>query len=185
MVRIRLMRIGQKKQPVYRLVITDRRNARDSRYIEAIGHYNPRTQPHTIEVNEERALYWLSVGAQPSESVAQLLTQTGTMDRYARMRGGEAVEALVAEAVTEKDAADDVSPRTAYPAPSKAESSGPVAQLVDDVKDTVSNAVDAVQDAVEDVVETVTGEAEEAVEDVADEIDDAAEDASEETVEEA
>ena len=132
MVRMRLMRIGQKKQPVYRIVITDKRNARDSRYLEAIGYYNPRTQPHTIELQEERALYWLSVGASPSESVQQLLTETGTLDRYARFRAGADPDELLDEAYNEKQAAELVSPKTDYPAPQKAVSDEPVAQLVEE-----------------------------------------------------
>ena len=77
MVRIRLRRVGLKKQPSYRIVITDQRNARDGRFIEIIGYYNPRTQPSTDEINEERALYWLSQGAKPSERVSKFLGQAG------------------------------------------------------------------------------------------------------------
>lgn len=117
MVRIRLRRIGSKKQPSYRIVITDKRNARDSRYLEAIGFYNPRTRPHTVTLQEDRALYWLSVGAQPSESAAQLLKEQGTLERFARFRAGEDMEALVAEANAAKEAADPISPKTTYAAP--------------------------------------------------------------------
>ncbi|MFQ5460235.1 MAG: 30S ribosomal protein S16, partial [Anaerolineae bacterium] len=70
MVKIRLRRVGAKKQPSYRLVVTDSRKPRDGRFIEIIGHYNPRTEPPTVVVQEDRALYWLSVGAQPSSAVA-------------------------------------------------------------------------------------------------------------------
>ncbi|MCI0713201.1 MAG: 30S ribosomal protein S16 [Chloroflexi bacterium] len=132
MVRMRLMRIGQKKQPVYRIVITDKRNARDSRYIESIGYYNPRTQPHTVELHEERALYWLSVGASPSESVQQLLTETGTLDRFARFRAGADPDELLDQAYAEKQAAEPVSPKTSYAAPQKVVSDEPVAQLVEE-----------------------------------------------------
>lgn len=134
MVRIRLRRIGSKKQPSYRIVITDKRNARDSRYLEAIGFYNPRTRPHTVTLEEDRALYWLSVGAQPSESAAQLLKEQGTLERFARFRAGEDMEALVAEANAAKEAADPISPKTTYAAP-VGKQPAPVAQVVDEADD--------------------------------------------------
>jgi small subunit ribosomal protein S16 len=115
MIRIRLSRKGLKGQPVYRIVVTDQRSKRDGGYLEIIGHYNPRTRPQTNTVDEARALYWLSVGAQPSESAAKILKRTGTMDRLARMRKGEAIEALVAEAIA--NAPEAPSSRTTYPAP--------------------------------------------------------------------
>lgn len=72
-VRIRLMRTGKKKQPSYRVVVADQRSPRDGRIIEQIGHYNPRTEPSTVSIDNERADHWLSVGAQPSDAVAKLL----------------------------------------------------------------------------------------------------------------
>lgn len=77
MVKIRLRRIGAKKQPVYRVVVADARFPRDGRVIETIGHYNPRTEPATIVINEERALRWISVGAQPTQVVTKLMTRAG------------------------------------------------------------------------------------------------------------
>ena len=97
MVKIRLRRTGAKKQPHYRVVVTDSKAPRDGRFIETIGHYNPRTEPATIEIDAERALYWLSVGAQPSDAVRRLLEKQGTIDRLARLRQGEDFETLVAE----------------------------------------------------------------------------------------
>ena len=79
MVRIRLRRVGAKKQPSYRVVVADQRTARDGRFIENIGHYNPRTDPPTIEIDEERAKYWLSVGARPSKAVARMLEKMGLL----------------------------------------------------------------------------------------------------------
>src|SRR5574341_1277388 len=102
MVRIRLRRVGLKGQPSYRIVVADQRNAREGRFIEVIGFYNPRTQPSTDQIDEARALYWLSVGAQPSDGVLPLLKRTGTWDRYQRLRKGESIEALVAEAEAAK-----------------------------------------------------------------------------------
>ncbi len=77
MVRIRLRRVGAKKQPSYRIVVADKDAPRDGRFIENIGNYNPRTEPETVELDADRALYWLSVGAQPSEAVARLLKSKG------------------------------------------------------------------------------------------------------------
>jgi small subunit ribosomal protein S16 len=77
MVRIRLRRQGAKKQPTYRVVVADQHNARDGRIIENIGYYDPRSEPETISIDAERARYWLSVGAQPSDSVARLLKAAG------------------------------------------------------------------------------------------------------------
>lgn len=77
MVRIRLMRMGMKGQPSYRVVVADSRSPRDGRFIENIGWYNPLTEPSTIQIDAERARYWLSVGAQPSEPVVSLLRRAG------------------------------------------------------------------------------------------------------------
>ena len=76
-VRIRLTRVGAKKQPSYRVVVADSRNARDSRSIETIGHYNPRSEPAEIVIDAEKARAWIAKGAQPSETVARLLRVAG------------------------------------------------------------------------------------------------------------
>ena len=119
MVRLRLRRIGLKGQPSYRIVVTDKRSPRDGRFIEIIGHHNPRTEPATDVVDEARALHWLSVGAQPSEAVQRILNRTGTQGRFARLQAGEALDALLAEAAT---AVSEVPPRTRFPAPGPGES---------------------------------------------------------------
>ena len=98
MVKIRLRRTGAKKQPNYRVVITDSRTPRDGRFIEIVGHYNPRTEPSTVEIHEDRVLYWLSVGAQPTDPVKRLLENLGTLDRFARLKEGADLESLLAEA---------------------------------------------------------------------------------------
>ncbi len=121
MVRIRLRRVGRKKQPSYRVVVTDSRSPRDGRYIEIIGFYNPRTEPATMTLKEERALYWLSVGAQPSDAVRRILDKLGTLARYERLTKGEALEVLVAEAEAAASASEPVSPKTRRPAPVRAE----------------------------------------------------------------
>ena len=82
-VRIRLTRVGAKKQPTYRFVVADSRNARDGRSIETLGHYNPRTDPIEINVNEDRAKEWLSRGAQPSDTVDRLFRRVGVLPERA------------------------------------------------------------------------------------------------------
>lgn len=119
MVRIRLRRVGRKKQPSYRIVVADARSPRDGRYIEIIGFYNPRTQPATMTVKEDRALYWLQQGAQPSDAVHRILDKLGTVGRLERLQKGEAMEALVSEAEAEAAARPPVSPKTQYPAVKK------------------------------------------------------------------
>ena len=103
MVRIRLRRIGLKAQPSYRIVIADKESPRDGRFIEIVGFYNPRTQPATMDIDEARVFDWMSKGAQPTDSVAQIFKTTGTLDRFARFKKGEAIETLVAEAVAAND----------------------------------------------------------------------------------
>jgi len=72
-VRLRLARVGSKKNPIYRVVAADARSPRDGRFIEIVGRYNPQTEPSTIELDEERVRKWLEQGAQPSDAVARLL----------------------------------------------------------------------------------------------------------------
>jgi small subunit ribosomal protein S16 len=87
-VRIRLRRTGKKKQASYRVIVADSESPRDGRFIENIGFYNPRTDPPTVEIKADRALYWLSQGAQPSDAVARLLRKEGILPE---------VETLVSE----------------------------------------------------------------------------------------
>jgi small subunit ribosomal protein S16 len=97
MLRIRLTRVGKKRQPSYRIVVTEITAKRDGRIVERIGHYNPLTDPSEYLIQEDRALYWLSVGAQPTDAVERLLVKQGTRDRLKRLHAGESMEALVAE----------------------------------------------------------------------------------------
>ena len=82
MVRIRLRRQGAKKKPSYRIVVADSRAPRDGRYIENIGFYDPRTDPPTVRIKADRALYWLGVGAQPTDPVLRLLKKTGVWQQF-------------------------------------------------------------------------------------------------------
>jgi len=109
--RIRLRRVGLKKQPSYRMVVAENEWPRDGRFLEIVGRYNPRTHPETVEVNEERMYHWLKNGAQPTESVAQLLTKQGTMGRFERVQQGEDLPAVLAEAQTAAETARANTPR--------------------------------------------------------------------------
>ena len=82
MVKIRLMRVGKKKQPSYRVVVADARSPRDGRIIETIGNYQPRLEPSGIAIDNDRAIYWLERGAQPSEQVKKLLQLTGAWSTF-------------------------------------------------------------------------------------------------------
>ena len=98
MVRIRLRRIGLKGQPTYRVVAADKEAPRDGRFLEILGVYNPRTDPSTVHLKEDRVYHWMMSGAQPSGSVAQIFKYAGVLDRFERFKKGESVETLVAEA---------------------------------------------------------------------------------------
>lgn len=81
-VKLRLMRMGKKKQPVYRVVAADSRSPRDGRFIEILGTYEPRAEPSRIQIDNDKAVRWLRNGAQPTDTVARLLNQSGAMDEF-------------------------------------------------------------------------------------------------------
>ena len=82
MVKIRLRRMGAKHRPIYRVVVADSHSPRDGAFIETIGHYNPLTDPASMDINEEKALKWLGYGAQPTDTVRSLLRKLGIMDKF-------------------------------------------------------------------------------------------------------
>ena len=86
MVKIRLMRRGAAKRPFYRVVVADSRSPRDGRFIENIGRYHPMEDPSLVEIDEERALYWLGHGAQPTPQVQNLLKVQGIWERFETSR---------------------------------------------------------------------------------------------------
>ena len=92
-VRLRLMRMGKRKQPTYRVVAADKRKARNGRFIEVIGFYDPRRDPSVIEIENEKAVRWLSEGAQPSERVEKLLKISGAWDEFKGLPPGTSVTA--------------------------------------------------------------------------------------------
>ncbi len=96
-VKLRLRRMGKKRQPIYKVVAADARSPRDGKYIEAIGSYNPKTDPATVELNEERALYWLGCGAQPTDTVKNLLNKQGILLKKELLKEGLSEEAISAK----------------------------------------------------------------------------------------
>ncbi len=116
MVKIRLMRVGKRKQPSYRVVVADSRSPRDGRIIEAIGHYHPRQEPSEISVDGDRAIYWLKRGAQPSSAVRKLLQISGAWAEFSgeaapapaprKTTRAASVKATPAASVTEEPVAD-------------------------------------------------------------------------------
>jgi small subunit ribosomal protein S16 len=118
-VRVRLTRVGSKKNPIWRVVVSDQRSPRDGRFIETIGHYNPQTEPSTIVIDEERFQHWVSRGAQPTNTVKQLVkahskglaggTSTGSA-------GVSQAPAAVAEPEAEEAPSDVVEERAEAPA---------------------------------------------------------------------
>lgn len=80
-VKIRLKRMGSNKKPFYRIVVADSRSPRDGKFIEEIGYYNPVSQPKQVKINDEKAVKWLSNGAQPTDTVKTLLVNNGVMEK--------------------------------------------------------------------------------------------------------
>ncbi|MCS5664495.1 MAG: 30S ribosomal protein S16, partial [Acidimicrobiales bacterium] len=149
-VKLRLMRMGKKKQPTYRVVAADSRKARNGRIIEAVGFYDPRRDPSVIEIDNEKAVEWLRNGAQPTERVEKLLKITGAWDEFKGQPVGTSVTA----------------------APVAPAAPAPVDEAADEVVEEVVE--EAVEEVVEEVVEEIVDEAvdevvEEAVEEAADE----------------
>ena len=91
MVKLRLRRTGSKKRASFRIVAANARSPRDGKFLELLGHDNPRQDPPLVVVKEDRLFDWLSKGAQPSDSLKRILTSNGVMDRYAQLKSGEPV----------------------------------------------------------------------------------------------
>ncbi len=137
-VKIRLTRMGKKKQPSYRVVVVDSRKPRDGAYIEQIGRYDPRQEPSLVEIDNERALDWLQKGAQPTERAKKLLEISGAWTRFAIDRG---------EIHT-------VGSTQAAPTPEPEPAREPVAEVVEEAE-AAAAPEDAVEDAEEAVAEKV------------------------------
>ena len=130
-VKIRLTRLGKKKQPTYRVVVMDSRKPRDGKYIEQLGIYDPKQEPSLVRIDNERALYWLNTGAQPTDRAQKLLEISGAWTQFRVAKGdihtvgGDAPEPVVEAkaAVVVPVAAEEVAEDTATPADEAAESS--------------------------------------------------------------
>ncbi len=103
-VKIRLSRYGAKKQPSYRIVVVEERSKRDGRIVEKIGYYDPRTEPSTVVLNEERTKYWLGVGARPTDALGPILKSAGISDKYVKLRTARKSKSAKAEEGSEKPA---------------------------------------------------------------------------------
>lgn len=93
-----MRRVGAKKRPHYRVVVADARSPRDGRFIEIIGHYHPLQDPPAFQIMEDRAIYWLQQGAQPTEAVVRMFHQLGTYQKLERVKAGESLDEIMAEA---------------------------------------------------------------------------------------
>ncbi len=96
-VKIRLSRFGSKKQPTYRVVVAEERSKRDGRIVEKIGYYDPRHEPSTVVLNEERTKYWLGVGARPTDAMGPILKQAGISDKYVKQHAARKSKSAKAE----------------------------------------------------------------------------------------
>jgi small subunit ribosomal protein S16 len=118
-VKLRLMRMGKKKQPTYRVVAADVRSPRDGRFIEIVGVYDPRQDPSDIRIDNDKAVAWLSKGAQPTEAVRKLLQISGAMDQFSAAKPEPKAKAA-APAKAKAKAAPAKAKAKAAPAKSKA-----------------------------------------------------------------
>ena len=120
-VKIRLSRIGAKKQPTYRVVVAEERSKRDGRIVEKLGHFDPRTEPPTIVLNEERTRYWLGVGARPTDALGVILRRAGISDQYVKVHAARKSKSEKAAEEAAKSAAPAAAPAAvptaAAPAP--------------------------------------------------------------------
>jgi len=175
-VRIRLTRKGKKKQPTYRVVVADGRSPRDGRYLEQIGRYDPRQEPSIVEIDNERANYWLSVGAQPSDAVRKLLEISGALEaRPVKIK--DAKVHVVEEAAQASDAEDDEAVAADADAVDAA-----VVEAPDATPDAAEGAVvpdetDGGDDGGEEVPEATEAEAASDIEEVAEVVEDSADEA--------
>jgi small subunit ribosomal protein S16 len=177
-VKIRLKRLGKIREPYYRIVVADARTKRDGRAIEEIGKYHPKLEPSLIQIDSERAQYWLSVGAQPTEQVQHLLTITGDWQKFKGLPGTEGTlrtgdtkadkkdryEELVKESLAAKEAKAAAKPARSAPKkaePKKAEPAAETAAPAEPVE-PVEPAAPAEAPAAEAVAEAAPAESAEA-----------------------
>ncbi len=135
-VKIRLMRVGKKKQPTYRVVVADGRSPRDGRFIEIIGKYAPRQEPSFIDIDGEKALAWLAQGAQPTEQVQKLLTATGVWEEFAKSKTDAGRKRLPKPKVAKTKAAASASAPEAPAPEAPAPEAEPAPVVADDTEAT-------------------------------------------------
>lgn len=153
--KIRLRRMGRKKAPTYRIVVAESTMPRDGRFVESIGHYNPRTEPLTLVVDRDRALFWLDQGAMATDTAKSLLKRAGVFGP------APTVTEEVAEGV--REVAKKTSTRARNAAASAA---AKVAEVAEDVREVVEDAAEDVREAVGEAAEDVRDAVEDAVEEV-------------------
>ena len=153
-VKIRLTRLGKKKQPTYRVVVIDSRKQRDGEYIEQVGFYDPRQDPSVVEINNERALYWLHTGAQPTERAQKLLEISGAWTQF-RVAKGDIHTIGGDEADAEVDEKAEKKARKAEKKARKAAEAEEAAKAETPSDEEVLEAVEAVEPDVEVENETV------------------------------
>jgi small subunit ribosomal protein S16 len=139
-VKIRLKRLGKIRAPYYRIVVADSRTKRDGRVIEEIGQYHPTEEPSVIKVDSDRAQYWLSVGAQPTEQVAALLKLTGDWDKF---KGDKNAVSTVRTAEDKGDFVADTAKKSVIKPKAEKKAEEPVA--ADDAAEVEAPAADAAQ----------------------------------------
>ena len=151
MVRIRLRRVGKRNQPSYRVVVADARSPRDGRFIETIGHYNPRTDPPTVVIRQERALYWLLQGAQPTDAVDRMLRNLGVYEKLRAVRQGASIEEVLAAPEAEAEEVAEVGVAVAEAEPEAVEAAEAEAEEV-----AAAEAVEAEAAPEEEAAEAIT-----------------------------
>ena len=164
--RIRLRRMGSKGRPFYRVVVADQRSPRDGRFIENIGKYHPLSDPSLIEIDEERALYWLRVGAQPSNQVRNLMSKLGIWETFVKERPSATVgvktktERPAKEKLSKKaqaKAAESLkaaaAPAPAVEKPAAVDEPAPAVEETVDEPTTVEAAVESAETTVEETAE--------------------------------
>ena len=160
--RIRLRRMGSKGRPFYRVVVADQRSPRDGRFIENIGKYHPLSDPSLIEIDEERALYWLRVGAQPSNQVRNLMSKLGIWETFVQERPSATVgvktktERPAKEKLSKKaqaKAAESAKPPAAAPAVEEPAVVEEPAAAVEETVEEPTAAVENVEPTVEETAE--------------------------------
>ena len=150
MIKIRLRRVGAKGQPHYRVVVADARSPRDGRFIETIGHYNPRLDPPEFKIAEDRAVYWLQHGAQPTDAVLRMFEKLGTLEKLERVKAGELLADILAEVVEAAPVPEEVvaePPREEVEAAPAREEAEPVPDIAIEELDLSTRVVNVLREA--------------------------------------